>query len=129
MNTSMSKIKILSAFKAGITKFIDELVEQLPEEEDMVVLRILFHDQLPTEDVMNHYIEIVLPVKHMIDNKDEDFFITNIDIFGTVDTTKVNHFKKLWMSGKLDKDDKLTIWKWFTYLNKCAERYQKLSVK
>jgi len=59
---------------------------------------------------MNYIIEKFLPLKSNVDNK-------------------VNHFKKICISGNLDYDDKDNIWKWFNRFLRIAQYYIKIKIK
>jgi hypothetical protein len=123
------KTQILTEFKNGLITFFDELIDVFPSEGDLVMIRIFLKDQIPIEDVINIFNNIInkddQKFKNMIKERNENFFLES-NIFDSISKTKVLHFKKLWRSGILDKEDKQTIWKWvesFVYL---GEKYMKL---
>ena len=124
----MSEIKILKEFKNSLITFIDELIPQFPEEGDLVIIRIFLKDQVPIADVMNHIIHMILPLKQLVVSKDESFFLDNNVLFSALNSGKVNHFKKLWRSGRLDNEDKNVVWKWMTSFIYLAEKYQKIKI-
>ena len=124
----MTEIKILKEFKNSLITFVDELITQFPEEGDLVIIRIFLKDQVPIEDIMNHIIHMILPLKQLVVNKDETFFLENNVLFSALNSGKVNHFKKLWRSGRLDNDDKDVVWKWMTSFIFLAEKYQKIKI-
>lgn len=121
----MSKIQILIDFKNSLVNFLDELIEQFPEEGDLVVARIFLNDQVPIEQIMNVVISKLLPLKDMVKRKDEDFFINNNVLFEQINKDKVNRFKILWRSDRLDNEDRLVIWRWYELFISLAEKYQK----
>ena len=121
----MSKIQILIDFKNSLVNFLDELIEQFPEEGDLVVARIFLNDQVPIEQIMNVVITKLLPLKDMVKRKDEDFFINNNVLFEQINKDKVNRFKILWRSDRLDNEDRLVIWRWYELFISLAEKYQK----
>ena len=123
------KTQILTEFKNGLITFFDELIDVFPSEGDLVMIRIFLKDQIPIEDVINIFNNVInkddQKFKNMIKERNENFFLES-NIFDSISKTKVLHFKKLWRSGVLDKEDKQTIWKWvdsFVYL---GEKYMKL---
>lgn len=122
-----SKIQVLSDFKTSLVNFLDELIQQFPEEGDLIVLRIFLNDQVPIEEVMKTFCEKCLPLKETIKRRDQSFFLTNNVLFQKIDHNKVNHFKKLWTSPKLDDDDRQVIWTWYDTFIAFAEKYQKLT--
>lgn len=116
---------ILIEFKKQLVLFFDELIEQFPSESDFIIVRIFINDQIPIENVMNYFIKELLPLKDMVKQKDEAFFIKNNILFSAIDKTKVNHFKRLWRSDSLTEDDKNIIWEWFSTFIFLGEKYQK----
>ena len=123
--SSTSTIDILRRFKESYMQFIDELYEQFPNETDLIVIRVFFEDQVPVSVVADAFIQHVLPHKELIAKRNDKFFLENDNIFGMLDTGKVLHFKKLWMSDRLDKDDRDAIWAWFDVFCKLVEMYRK----
>ena len=114
-------------FKFSLVGFLDELIQQFPEEGDLIVLRIFLNDQVPIEEIMKIFCEKCLPLKENIKRRDQNFFLTNNVLFEKIDQNKVNHFKKIWLSPKLDSEDKDVIWAWYDTFISLAEKYQKLS--
>ena len=47
-----SKTAILIEFKKSLVEFFDQLVEQFPDEGDLIMVRIFIKDQVPIEDVI-----------------------------------------------------------------------------
>jgi len=129
----MEEIKVLNDFKNSIITFLDELIDQFPLEADLVIFRIFMKNQVPIIDIMNMFIQKLLPFKEMIVTRNEDFFLNHCTLFdGMQDSNKkdsVNKFKKIWRSGNLDKDDKEVIFKWFDSFIFLAEKYQKIIIK
>ena len=126
----MSKIQILIDFKAALVNFFDELIEQFPEEGDLVMLRIFLNDQVPIADVMSVFISKLLPLKDFVTKRDVNFFLGPgaASLFEKLDKTKVNYFKILWQSDRLDDSDRVQIWKWYDYFMILAEKYQKAPI-
>ena len=121
----MSVESILSLFQTQMVAFLDELIAQFPAEADLIIVRVFFKDQIPVVDVMNHVIQYVLPHKEKITMKDESFFLDDEKLFSGFSSHKVIHFKRLWVSPRLERDDKDAIWAWFGSFVVLAERYQK----
>ena len=63
-------------------------------------------------------------IKEIFMNKDETFFLEDEQLFSAFSDRKVVHFKRLWCSPGLEKDDKDAIWAWFQSFITLAERYQ-----
>lgn len=121
-----SKTDILNEFKRQLLLFLDEMIEQFPNEGDFVVMRILLNDQISINDVMNNFILQILPLKTMVKERNDNFFLQNNILFEDLDKSKVNHFKKIWRSDLLDNDDKEAMWQWFDMFIKISEKYQNI---
>jgi hypothetical protein len=115
--------ELLRLFKDSIIRFIDELIEIMPSEEDLVHMRIFLSIHVGTEQLMNQFCKFVLPHKKLIESRNDAFFIERDDLFGTIEQGKVIHCKKIWCSGQLDEENKNVIWKWFDHFMKLATDY------
>ena len=120
-----TKLSVLIELKRDLISFLDELIEQFPDEGDFVVLRIFLKDQVPIADVMNIMIQKLIPLADTIRNRDESYFLNNNNLFESLAKDKVSHFKQLWRSGRLDADDRNAIWLWHIRFLNLAEKYQK----
>lgn len=121
----MSQLDLLLQLKEQLIIFFDELIDLLPEEPDLVIVRIFLKDKIPITEIMDYIREELIPLKHMIIEKNDAFFMNNNILFSKLDDKKVNHFRRLWSSGSLDKQNKQTIWKWFHSFVYLAEKYGK----
>ena len=125
----MSEIQVLVEFKNSLISFFDELIEQFPEEGDLVMIRIFLKDQILIEDVINIFNHNInkneQKLKKLIKDRDEGSFLEN-NMFDSLNQSKINHFKKLWRSGRLDKEDKDVIWRWVDSFIYLGDRYMKL---
>ena len=52
-----------------------KLIEQFPQESDLVIARIFLKDKIPTEDVMEYIIKKLIPLKKTIEERKDDFFL------------------------------------------------------
>lgn len=129
MNGS-NEIKLLVTLRDQLVAFLDDLITLFPHEPDFVIFRIFIKDRLPIEDIMRYIIKNLVPLKPLIEAKDEKFFLDDRNIlfekFSQVENTKVNHFRNMWLSDEVSSEEKQSIWKWFTLLVTIAERYQKI---
>ena len=114
-----SKEKILSQFKSQLIKFVDELIDQFPNESDFIIIRILIKDQMNIEDIMKKFINDVLPYKEDIKARKDSFFINN----KFIETSNGSLFKILWESNNLDDDDRIIIWKWIDLFVIIGQKY------
>jgi len=117
---------ILNKFKNQLILFLDELIAQFPMEGDLVVARIFISTQMPIQEIVNgfnhHMNKNNNELKKMVSDRNECFFL-NHNVFGLISKDKVNHFKKLWRSGSLDKSDKKIIWAWVDTFIYLGEKY------
>lgn len=118
----MSEIEILSQFKNAAISFTDELVSTFPNEPDLVIARIMIKDQIPIIDLMNHLIHKIIPLKHMVKQRDENFFMENDVLFGGMESGQKGMFKRIWKSPALDDEDRDVIWRWFDSFVMLAEK-------
>ncbi len=120
----LQKIKFLTIFRNNVVTFLDELIEQFPEETDLLYIRVFFKDQANIEEVMGHFIVNLLPKKDKIKDRNDAFFLNDNDLLSNFNGDKVNHFKKMWLCDRLDKDEKETVWKWWDIFVMLAEKYK-----
>lgn len=129
----MSELEILKQFKNALISFLDELICQFPLEGDLVIFRIFLKDRVPIVNVLNYVVLNILPLKQMIVDRDEDFFLNKCNLFESIQNdekkNKVSRFKKLWRSECLDDDDKRVVWEWFDSFIYLSEKYQKCKSK
>lgn len=116
-------VQILQHFKSMLLGFIDDLIEQFPTEGQLVVGRI-FVDSVPTEEIIQQFSKEVLPYEEMINNKEEEFFLTHDILPAGVTNSEVSHFKNLYL--QLDEDSKNVVWQWVQCLVSIAKKYQDL---
>lgn len=132
----MADIEILKQFKLSIISFLDECIEQFSPILDMktkanlVIFRIFLKDQIDINTVMDQFIENIFPYRPMIKQRNEDFFLNHCSLmdpstYAPSNKEHVNYFKKIWMSEKVDEDDKKAIWEWFDMFVILSEKYQK----
>ena len=124
-----SEIELLTQLKTQLVSFLDELIESFPNEPDFVIFRIFVNDRIPILDIMKYITIKLCPLQNMVETKNEDFFLNyNVlfDKFENDSQSKVNHIKKLWLSGVLDMEDKKTMWKWFASFIHLGNKYLEL---
>ena len=122
----MSKLALLNGFKDALLRFMDALIDLLPDEKDIFTLRVLFESTIPIESAMKTFTSRILPYKEMVETRDERFFIECTDIFSGIRKDKVSYFKDLWQSNTLTAEDKDSLWKWFAIFLKFALKFQQM---
>jgi hypothetical protein len=123
---TLSKFEILKLFKDNLVQFLDALIEKLPQEKDLIILRILFAEQIPIEQALQIFSSRILPYEKMVTESDQRFFLECQDLFEGIRSSKVNYFKDLWTSPTFTDDDRTELWKWFKLFLKIAKLYKNL---
>ena len=118
------QVELLVLFKKTMIEFLDELIEQFDQEGDLIVLRFFLSEQIPLETILLQFNNYVYPMKDMIKNRDEKFFLERDNIFGASPKDKVIHFKDLYL--KMSPDDRFTLWTWFDTFIMISDKYKKL---
>lgn len=122
MSTKLEQqINIMNAFKENMTDFFDELIEQYPSEEDLLIMRFFLSEQIPMETLLTQFIRHVLPLRQAISKRDESFFLENENIFGTSPKDKVIRFKNLYLG--MNKEDRVVLFQWFDSFIAIADQY------
>lgn len=118
-------ITTLQEFKKALITFFDELIEQFPEDGDLIFVRIMLKDRIPVNEIMNYFIRSVLPEKPLIKARDQKFFTESDALFGMLGSERAVNLRKIWKSSKLDAQDREVIWKWVDSFIFLVEKYQK----
>lgn len=126
MNTEYNKLQLLNEFRTQLVNFLDELIEQFPLEGDFVLIRMFIKDQIPVTDILGRFNRDLLPLKDEVKSRNETFFLDNTILYtgGKIQNSKIDHFKNLWLSDKLDSSDKETIWDWMDLFMKIGDTYK-----
>lgn len=120
---SLNNLEILKLWKTNILQFLDNILEIFPDEADLIVYRQLFENQIPIEEVMKQFCIIIIPVKTMIENKNEEFFLSGKASFLDITNNKVSKWTTIWKSSRLNNDDRECIWKWMNVFLNLATMY------
>ena len=121
------KTQLLQKFSKAVTQFLDELIEQFPHESDLLVARVMIvNGQIPIQDIVDEFMGRILPHEKKIKDREDKFFLEDMNIFQGVDGDTVIKFKKLWVSEHLDDDDKDAIWKWCDLFVRMLKSYKNL---
>lgn len=119
------KTKILILFKTQINSFIEELIQQFPQEGDFVVLKLFVNTQVEIEKVLIGWVKQMnkndKKIRKMIESKNDDFFIKE-NPFKFINEQRLSKFSLLW--NDLNDDGKQTIWNWMDLFIKISDKYQ-----
>ncbi len=111
----MEKIHCLSAFRKELIVFIDELIQLLPDDKELFVMRGFANSVIMT-DVIEYIIKNLVPLEPMVKSRQEDYFLNNAIMFERLQNreSQVNHFKTLWENTN-DVDNKEAVWCWLEH--------------
>lgn len=126
----MTDIQILRHYKNTLIEFMDELIDMFPTEGDLVIIRFFLNDQVPIEDVVKHTYTHLVPLKPLIQERNDKFFLENQVLYQEINNNdRVNHFKRIWESESISKEDREVMWRWFELLVALAEKYHQVCNK
>jgi len=124
-NTKLENV--LKDLKDQVLNLLDDLLEILPDESDILLVRLFFENHMDSLYIMQGFDKWVYPWKEYITERNERFFAESDHIFGPIPPEKIVKFKKIYHDGKtLDTEDKKVIWDYFQIFIKLIERYKKL---
>jgi len=121
------QLYLLKEFQVQLLRFVDELMEQFPHVAEFVICRIFIKDQVSIYDLLGRFCRDLLPHKEQVEKRNESFFLEN-SLFltkGAVSENRVNFFKDLWCSDRLDPSDRDVIWDWMEVFMQIGEKYEK----
>lgn len=111
--------------KEQMLNLTDDLLEILPDERDIFAARMYFEFQ-SSMTIMEGFVKYVIPKRQYIIDRDERYFTENDTIFGKLPKNKVDHFKNLYLSGKIGDEEKQVIWDYFDVFLTLAENFEKV---
>lgn len=124
------KLYYMKEFRNYLVQFLDELIEQFPNEPNFVIMRIFIKDQIPVEDVLGRFIRDILPYRKQAQDRDDNFFIdhpflflSDEDLDNVGGKDKINYFTELWKSDMLDETDRQVIWSWLDIFMEFGHKY------
>lgn len=124
----MNEIEILSKFKSNLINFLEELDEIIPDDPDLITLRIFINDQIPTQDLVKSFIQNLYQHKDKVISRDANFFLNKKDLFTKVKPETLEKFKRIWRSNHLEDADRKAIWAWADLFYKLGDEYVKIGV-
>ena len=126
MSSTSGEVRLLILYKKSLLEFIDLLIEWLPQDQDVLMMRIMVADQLLIEDVMDRFITHVYPYREQIMQEREEYFLSDPQIFNTVkDQSRVLSLKRLWTDPKFTAEDKQRTWEWMKLFVGFVDKYLK----
>jgi hypothetical protein len=122
--TAELKRKFFTEIRQYMIQCFDDLITQFPQEQDLIILKVFVENDIPAEQLTKMLHESIYPVRQMIYKKDAEFFLSKFKLFDTLDTSKVNHFKKMWLDPSLTSEGRDILWNWFILFAKFTEQYE-----
>lgn len=122
----MEPIELLRQIKINLLEFIEDLMIILPEEKDLYMFHIFVENQVPMVDVMAYIVKNIVPLKHRVIERDEDYFKKNATLFEKVGDyeSNINRFKMLWDASP-DPENREMVWKYLERFIKLGITYKK----
>lgn len=125
----MSELQLLQTFKNQIINFLDELIQQFPNQAEFVIIRVFVKDQIPLADVLGRFIKECLDFHDQIKRKDEKFFLESDIIVNALGGNQMgldvmDKLRELWRSDSLDQEDRDMVWRWLDLFFNIAQKYK-----
>ena len=121
---------LLTTLKNTILDLIRELKEYIfiyPNEKGDLFLVEFFFREMKEERIMQHIIDHVLPWKKQIQNKDQNFFLENRNIFKGIPEDRIAHYGQVIVNrDRVAEEDKESVWQYFDVIICLAESYKKV---
>ena len=123
----------LIKFKKGLLGFLDEMIEQFPDESKLVIARVFLADQIAIETVMDEFLDRLTAddwkLKKEVADRNEQFFLEEFTLMNIKADEEEKYMKSLWNSGKLDEDDKDAVWAWADHFIRLGVAYNEKKTK
>ena len=120
-----TKTKILIIFKKQLVAFIDQLIQQFPNEADFVVFKLFVENQIQIEKVICGWAKQMnkndKKIRIMVETRNDEFFITE-NPFKFLNETRLTKLSLLWKD--LDDENKQSIWNWMDLFTRISDKYQ-----
>lgn len=123
------KLYYMKEFREHLIQFLDELIEQFPQEPNFVLMRIFIKDQVPVHTVIGRFIRDILPYREQANRRDDQFFKQHPFLCMShkevedVGRHNINYFTQLWDSDALDDNDRKIIWEWVDVFMEFGHKY------
>jgi hypothetical protein len=120
-----SGIHILNKFKVCIVHFLDELIEQFPDETKLYAAKLIV-SSIKSSVIMTRFQQTILPFKDIVEARCSDEILKRLhQMFDIIGTNAINYFETMW--GTLDEEDRDVIWEWIDMFISMAETYSSSS--
>lgn len=114
----------VSEFRTALLNFINDLVDQFPEESDLKSAQLIVSNILSEKLIYDMFVTHFYTYKDKIVTENEEFFLNNDSVFNMVNGKQLLQLKNIWLSDNLDASDKEAIWAHLKYLLIIADKIQ-----
>lgn len=121
--------RILRQLRDQVLNLLDDLLVIVPNEPDILIVRLFFENQMDTKMLMDGFYEWVYPWREHIRDHNEDYFEDNDHMFGPLPPNKIQRLKVKMTDGTFTASDKEVIWAYFEVFISLIEQYEKINNK
>jgi len=110
-------MQLVTYFKNQTILFLDELIDQFPSEPELIYGRLYIETQVSAKDLIDQFIDNVLPHQEKISKRDEEV------LHELKDTEYFSKLDSIW--GNINDENRDVIWKWLNAFVLIANKYLK----
>lgn len=118
-------MEIAKNFKTNVIQLIDYLIETVGADSDLLAVSLavkMINEKLAIENFIKHS-DVH---RAQIASRSEDYFLNDEgNLFAEFSEKKVSKFKKCWQG--LSAQEKESVWKFFEYFLRLADRYRDIT--
>lgn len=113
----MSQIRIIEIFREQIIIFVNGLIDKFPSEVELHI-GLQYIECSSGKDLLETFVEFVLPHENKITNRDERVFEE------LKDTNYLSKIVSIWKD--MNENDKIVMWQWFDRFVKISNKYLRI---
>lgn len=119
-------VEVSKKLKKQVVNLLDDFLQIIPEDTDLLMIRIFFETSVNPNTIMEGFIQWVYPWKQQIKDRDEKYFQDNDNMFGPLPLDKVKKIRTMYNDGTFDEEDKEVIWNYFNVFIGLIEKFKKV---
>jgi hypothetical protein len=116
----MGQGELLKLVKQQLIVFIDELIDVIPEQDDLHVVKLIVREQLLDSEIMEFLVSKILPLEDLIRKRDCENLCRSIQMF----SPKVSKYIIIWETA--DEENRNIVWEWLNHFMELAKKYKKI---
>jgi hypothetical protein len=122
----MDKLEILEKkLHDSVKNFLDDIITILPNETLIVLAKIYISTQLTGYKLMKKFKKNILPIKDLVKNRNENFFLNGKYIDSLLDKYNIKlNFRDIWV--KISPANKKLMWAWCDQFINITTEYSNL---